>query len=164
MGLDIYGEKTGHSLSGSYSRLHHTARYLAMKYCGMPADLGVDSNGDAVDSFCFYMHPWADDKKLDVTKMTEFHFVCQQAGYYFPNLLMHSDCEGDYTRRGKWGGHHLMTGNSVKLLKELELLCAEEEYINSDNERIKRAMEYTVAFRDLVKDELENGNGRILFR
>lgn len=33
---------------------------------------------------------------------------------------------------------------------------------NSD--RIKGALDYTISFRDLVKDEIENGCGTIIFR
>jgi len=163
MGLDIYGKKTGHSLSGGYSRLHHTARYLALKWCGIPSSVGKDDVGEDVPGFVFYMHPWVGNKQIDVDKLQHLMTAVQFSGHFFPNLCVHSDCEGNYTRNGKPCDGQLLKGNSVQLLKELELLCSEETFINSDNERVTAAMEYTVKFRDLVKDELENGCGTVVF-
>lgn len=37
----------------------------------------------------------------------------------FPNLMLHSDCEGTYTMNGKWGDEQLLNGNLPELVKEL---------------------------------------------
>lgn len=160
MGLDIYGEKTEHSLSGSYSRLHQNARYLALVYCGMPKTIGED-----VDSFNSYMYFPIHRNNLDEYKMRDWIYSIQLSGYYFPNLLMHSDCEGNYTKNGKDAPCYdgLIGGNSKRLLKELEMLCNDDDLINHESERVRNALDYTTKFRDLVKDELKNGNGKIIF-
>ena len=163
MGLDISGRTTGHSLGGGYSRLHNTARYLALKWCAMPSSVGKDDVGEDVDAFSFYMYPWVGTKQLDHDKLDKMMNAVQSSGYFFPNLCRHSDCEGNYTKNGEPCDEHLMKGNSVQLLKELELLCSEETFVNSTSERVKAAMEYTVKFRDLVKDEIENGCGTVDF-
>ncbi len=85
MGLCIIGKKTGHRLSGSYSTLHHTTRWLAFKYCGMPNNLG--ENGELVDSMVFYMHPFIDNKKISIDLLKGFFFSIQIAGKEFPNIL-----------------------------------------------------------------------------
>lgn len=168
MGLDIIGKKTGHHLSGGYSRLHHTARYLALLWCGMPDSIGEDNEGKPVDSMCFYMHPFVWKKNLDTDKLNTFIHAIQVSGYYFPNLLIHSDCEGNYTKNGPDAvkSENLMKGNSIKLLAELNILCEDKELLAmaENNEKIKNAFDYTIKFRNLVKDEIENGVGTILFR
>jgi hypothetical protein len=165
MGLDIRGKKTGHHISGAYSRLHHTARYLALKWCGMPDSIGKNRQGDDVDGFGFYMHPWADDKVLNQEDLVSWMWSLELGGRYFPNILLHSDAEGNYTKNGKTAPFkaHLMGGNSIQLLKELETLCNDKDILESKNERMLNAVPYTKAFRDLVKDEIDNGCGTIEF-
>lgn len=158
MGLDIIGKKTGHSLSGGYSRLHQNARYLALVYCGMPESIGENK-----DAFSSYMYFPCYATNFD--NMNSFIYSIQLSGYYFPNLLMHSDCEGKYTKNGKDAPTYdgLIGGNSKKLLKELNILCNDKDLINHKLERVRNALDYTIKFRDLVEDELENGDGIIMF-
>lgn len=158
MGLYIYGEKTGHNLSGGYSRLHQNARYLALVWCGLPNSIGENKDG-----FNSYMN--FPNYESNFNNMNSFIYAIQLSGYYFPNLLMHSDCEGNYTKNGKDSPttKGLEGGNSKKLLKELEILCNDDDLINHKLERVRNALDYTIKFRDLVKDELENGNGTIIF-
>lgn len=158
MGLDIYGKKTGHRLSGGYSRLHQNARYLALIWCGLP-----DNIGENKDSFSAFMH--FPNYESNFNNMNYFIYAIQLSGYHFPNLLIHSDCEGNYTKNGKDAPltKNIEGGNSKKLLKELEVLCNDDDLINHKLERVRNALDYTIKFRDLVKDELENGSGTIIF-
>lgn len=159
MGLDIYGKKTGHSLSGSYSRLHQNARYLALVWCGMPEEI-TESGKDGFNSYMYFPIYDTNFKNMD-----KFIWSIQLSGYYFPNLLIHSDCEGNYTKNGKNSVEYenLDKGSSVNLLKELETLCNDKDLINHKLERVRNALKYTIKFRDLVKDEIENGCGTIIF-
>jgi hypothetical protein len=158
MGLDIHGEKTRGHLGGSYSRLHYTARYLALIFCSMPEFLDDENEVSAVG---FYMHPFIDGKRMNVSKLQQFIYAVQISGIEFPNLLLHSDCEGSYTKRGKLDlNGSLMTGNSIALMKELEKLVNEKEF---QTDQYAEQMKYTKAFYELVKKEVEEGNGKITF-
>lgn len=164
MGLDITGKKTDHHISWSYSALHHRVRYLALVLCGLPDKIGTDDIGNDLDAFLAYMN-FPDYRKIKMENMDEFIAAIQMSGYYFPNLLMHSDCEGKYTKNGKQAPDtkHWQYGNSKKLLEELELICTDQDLINHELDRVRDALPYAIAFRDLVKDEIENGCGTILF-
>lgn len=159
MGLDIYARSTNGHISGGYERLHYTARYLALVYCGMPEYLD-DKN--EVPTMCIYMYPFTYGKDINVKKMQMFFYAIQISGIEFPNLLLHSDCEGTYTKIGNLDlDGDLMTGNSIKLLKELEKIVTENEF---QNEKYNDQMAYTRAFYELVKKEVEEGKGVIEFR
>jgi hypothetical protein len=165
MGLDITGENTGHNLSSNYSTLHYTVRYLAMKFSGMPDSIGTDIDGKPKDSFLFCMSGHADKMdRIDTNKMKTFSFSMVRAGYLFPQILIHSDCEGEYTPDGGINiNNGLISGNSIELLKELEVLVNEESYKNSDSKQIQTCYNHMLKFYELVKDEIENGSGRIIF-
>jgi hypothetical protein len=160
MGLDIYGKKTGGHLGAGYSRLHFTARHLALIYCAMPEFI---DDQDKHQSILFYMNPWLNiGESFSTQHMKDFIYAMQLSGVEFPNLMLHSDCEGNYTKNGKLDiDGSLMTGNSIALLRELEKLVNEEAFLA---EKYSKEMEYTKAFYNLVKDEIENGVGTILFR
>jgi len=169
MGLDIYGEKTGGHWSGSYSTLHHTVRWLALKYSGLPDSVGTEEDGKPINAFAFFMYPWPGHgsytKKFDVEQLQRMLFSLEVAGHLFPNIMLHSDCDGQYTLRGKvLQSPGLLYGNSKQLLKELDMLCAENDFIQAEDERTKQALQWTVELRDIVRNEIENGSGRILFR
>lgn len=171
MGLSIRGKKTGESHGGNYSALHQATRYLALSYCNMPDSLGTSEDIDyrmhEIDAFSFYINPYISSRgHFDPTKMSDFIFAIECAGYLFPNILLHSDCDGQYTKNGTSGPENnseLLKGNSIQLLKELEKICACENFINSDDDRIKRALAWTIEFRDLVKTEIDEGCGTIIF-
>ena len=132
MGLYIYGEETGHDLKGSYSTLHHTVRYLSLVYCGMPENIGTRPDGKKIDSFSYYMNRFAEKGSyFDNEKMSQFISSISMIGLYFPQINFHSDCDGEYTKDGKidiendnWG-----SGNSLKLLEELNLICNDNDII-----------------------------------
>ena len=171
MGLDIIGKKTENCISSGYSKLHHNARFLALFFCGMPLTIGKENDDRKdIDSFVFFMHPFTgfNGVKFEIKEMQKYNNALIFAGFYFPNLLMHSDCDGNYTKNGPTAieSYRLLKGNSIQLLKELNLLC-NDKYLKEmaiENERIKCALDYTVSLRNLVKDEIENGCGTILFR
>lgn len=158
MGLDIHARATGGHLSGGYSRLHYTTRYLALKFCAMPDFL---DDKDDVSAMSYFMYPYTEGKYLSNSKLTKFNYSLMLVGRLFPNIMFHSDCGGTYTKDGQLdldGG--LLTGNSIELLKELELLVYEEDFQDS---KYDRAMEYTKEFYELVKKEVEDGEGLIEF-
>jgi hypothetical protein len=158
MGLDIHGEKTGGHMGYSYSRLHYNARYLALIFCSMPEFLDEEKEVSAIG---FYMNPFTDGKRLNISKLQQFIYAVQISGIEFPNLLLHSDCEGTYTKRGKIDTDgQLMTGNSVGLMKELEKIVNEKEF---QTEKYTQQMAYTKSFYELVKKEIEEGSGKIIF-
>lgn len=170
MGLDIKGKKTEHHIRSAYSRLHHTARFLSYICCGGPLIIGKDpfysSNEEMhnVYGFNFYMHPYIGTKKIDQEKLLELIGASQLMGRFFPNLNMHSDAEGNYTKNGpKAPSKCWQKGNSIQLLEELETLCNDNDLIMHESERVRSALDYTTKFRDLVKDEIENGCGTIIF-
>ena len=77
----------------------------------------------------------------------------------FPNLMMHSDCDGRYTKNGRVDplDGQLQTGNSVQLLRELRAL--------SDTAAIMPGPKtYYDMLLAVVADAVENHDGRIEFR
>jgi len=158
MGLYIRAITTGEGMSYSYSRLHHNARYLALLFCGMPEYLDDDNKESAL---VFYMNHFIGNKKFNTTKLGQFLYALRLSGIEFPNLLLHSDCEGTYTKNGKLDLYgNLMTGNSKKLLKELKKLISEPVF---QQEKYSSQLDYTKEFYTLVKNEVENGKGIISF-
>jgi len=159
MGLSIVAKKTNGRLSRGYFTLHFTTRNLALLYCGMPEYLDIENT---VSSISFFMHPYIGDKKIDSAKLKFFFYALQVAGVEFPNIMLHSDCDGKYTKNGKLDLRgHLMTGNSKNLLLELEKLISEETFKSI---KYEKALSYTLEFYNLVKEEINNGDGIILFR
>jgi len=159
MGLDIYGRKTKHHLGGSYSRLHFATRLLALEFCGMPKYL---DSANEILAMSFYMNGYLPfDKRADTDKLARFITAVQITGFKFPNIMMHSDCDGNYTKNGKITIETCMTGNSIALMKELKEIIDEPTFHDDEH---KNAMEYTLAFYELVNDEINNGCGTIEFR
>ena len=164
MGLNIYGEKTGHSLSESYSTIHLNLRWLALRFCGMP----VEIEKAEIES---YSYLYRDKQHIDpfmlfMTRengLMAFFNAIECVEHIFPNIMMHSDCGGNYTKNGKVNPHTCETGNSKALLVELETLLSYEDFKKLQDERTKRAIEYTKKLYHLVKDEIENGTGTIIF-
>lgn len=83
----------------------------------------------------------------------------------YPNLMLHSDCDGGYTPDGKVstdGGEAYQTGNSVQLLKELETIKQRlDEHPNKYI--IDRYWDRFNMLYDLVKDVVENHDGVLEF-
>lgn len=156
--MTITGKKTGRSLSWGYGQLHQI-RDFTLVVCGAPEYL---DNKETVLTKAFNCFPWVPARKeLDDEKMSKYLFVLRKSGYYFPNILLHADHTGKYTRTGKiCSNYALTTGNSVQLLKELKLLLDQAECKISRFASIVQCMQ---ALHDLVEDELTNGCGTIIF-
>lgn len=156
MGLDIYGEVSKKHYHASYSGLH-MIRYMALISCGFPTRLG-DESGMAVFPTCYVL-----PQGLKASDINEIISGVQGATFLYPNLMLHSDCEGTYTKNGKvdiTGDNAWMTGNSIELLKELECLKESSE----DRFRTTQNWTYFIMLYDLVKDEVINGTGKLTFR
>ena len=174
MGLCIQGKKTGKYYDRSYSALHFGSRWLALVACGMPLDdIQIpDYKFDRVDNMTFKADPmslYMDHGFRGLTDIQKYTTAAQMTGFHFPNLMMHSDCEGNYTKNGKDAPNtkNWMGGNSIHLLKELESLCSDKDIlklVEDGNERVKDALSHATTFRDIVKHEIQNGCGTILFR
>ena len=153
MGLDITCGKSTKTYHASYGVLHQI-RWLALVACGYPQDRRD-------------IYPSCHVVPAEITpgQINDMMWATVQAGHLFPNLLLHSDCEGTYTKRGKIDLARCMTGNSRGLLKELRLLeTMIPESLKGDNP----ITHYTPwglfkTLKDLVEDEVEHGKGYIAF-
>jgi len=156
MGLYIYGKTSKKKYSYSYSALHQV-RYLALITCGIPEKVcGKDSF--LLYSQFFFMPNQITGSLAD--EMRRYISAIQISGYYFPNLMLHSDCDGNYTKNGRiMSDPEWSKGNSKQLLKELKRLeeSLEDKYKQGFNWQI-----FNDLF-DLVKDEVENGKGHLVF-
>ena len=160
MGLDISGEVSEKDYHYGYSGIHQV-RWLGLLCMGMPEKL---ESGQ--DSFLVMSHPYFDNPMHPEEQIPspggfqELFWWIMMAGYYLPNLMFHSDAEGTYTKRGKvFAKHGLESGNSVGLLKELEFIKRDTK------EDIKKLLAWEIfnSLYELVKDEVENGKGKIYF-
>lgn len=156
MGLYITGKVSKKECNFSYSNLHRI-RFLALLCCNIPLKIGNKDSERLIKHFFFL--PTEEYPNPD--EMTEFLWSVQQAGYYFPNLMFYSDCEGSYTNRGRvFSKPGQLSGSSGGLLKELESLKRELP------EKFKqgRAWEDFNKLYALVDDEVKNGKGCIYFQ
>ena len=139
MGLDIEGSKTKKRYTWSYSALHRV-RAMAYYVCGC--------------------------EDPEVTKLRFFNkepqaFEFSVAGYTFPNLLLHSDCEGSYTAKGKvLKNKTLTTGNIYGLQKELNIL--RKKLTNKEMQNIG-GYQVFIDLKALVDDEIKLGGNKITF-
>jgi hypothetical protein len=165
MGLCIKGKKSKKEYYYSYSGLHQI-RWLALLSLGMSASI----NNNETYNVCYgYFDNLLTDPLSAIQERQSFSFYLQESGYYFPNLMFHSDCEGRYTKVGKvFSNGNLTTGNSIELLKELKFI--KRRYINktkleelSKNDLRHHAFEIFNSFYELVKDEVQNGYGILTF-
>lgn len=149
VGLAIYTTHTDKDIHWGYHTLH-IVRDLALQSCGVNKELcsiirSCYSGKVDIVRFLMAYHPEIQITSNDFSGM-------QLAGYYYPNLLFHSDCEGDYTYRGRvMTGNYWHTGNVKQLKNELELLLKESKDIDNDS-----AKELTQELYDLVKAECDS--------
>lgn len=162
MGLSIYG--TNKTIHWNYSTLHYGVRQLAMLHCGMPLAVcygNVDPKEH--NAFQYFMHPLSSNPhQVSSDKVRGVFFAAQIATHLFPNIMLHSDCDGSYTRRGAINTYTLKTGNIKKLHAELKVLV--------ENVTVEKYPDFTYCiqwltdFYELVSDEIENGKGIVRFR
>ncbi len=165
MGLDI-SSKSKIEYSAGYSGLH-LIRYLAYKYCGGEKEY-ADFMGMQDGIIQAGIVEYGINEGFSHIKLREPHF--DEPYIYaldkFRNLFWHSDSSGEYTKDGKtpeFGDEEnedLLTGNSVQLLKELEILDKNRETIDDKNQKSWKLFD---TLYSLVKDTVENYDGRIAF-
>ena len=149
MGLSIYTTHTDKYISWGYHTLH-IVRDLALQSCGVNKELcsiirSCYSGKVDIVRFLMAYHPEIEIKSGDFGGM-------QMAGFLYPNLLFHSDCEGDYTYRGRvMTDKYWQRGNIKQLKKELEDLLERSEDIDNNS-----AKQFTQELYDLVKAECES--------
>lgn len=150
MGLDI-GSLSDKEYSYSYSGIHYI-RYMA--YCSIGGEDGY------LDWHKNYYGEWGATEPVEITGK---YVEVQER---FPNLYVHSDCDGKYTLDGHVeednGKNGLQTGNSRELLKELEYIKAELPK-KHDKEVTDRDWYVFNMLYELVKDVVENHDGVIEF-
>ena len=164
MGLFIRGKNCEYAYS--YSGLHKI-RYLALIACGLPYKYNeVDTykffNGNRKDIMPRVEAFFSPDA-MDTMTHTDLDVYFMKVGYFFPNLMLHSDCNGSYTKTGKVCiNDNLDSGNSLNLRKELKYLLN-----NKEVQKIEKMHNYTWrALNDLynvVCDCINNGTGRVMF-
>lgn len=154
MGLGIYGAVTKKQYHAGYSGLH-LVRWLALLTCGFPEQIG------GKPSYCAYPTIYVLPEGLTAKDAQNMMYANQMSSAIYPNLMLHSDCEGTYTRGGKVNpkADGWKTGNSVKFLEELETLGKELP----DAHKTGRPWELYTDLYELVKDEVKNGKGVIKF-
>lgn len=152
MGLDIMSQ-SDKDYHYSYSGIHYI-RYMAYKSIG-----GTDDYTTWHDS---YYGKWGETAPATISgKYAE-------AQEKFKNLYLHSDCDGKYTPKGRIGteASGLQTGNSIKLLKELEYIKSNlphKEPVNADEQFTDRDWYVFNMFYDLVEDVVNNYDGVLEF-
>jgi hypothetical protein len=152
MGLDIHAGVSKKDYHASYSQLHRV-RWLAHIACGWP-EVVTDVNT-------------VDPHSISMSMIQDMVFAAQRVGFLFPNLILHSDCEGTYTKRGKVDCTTYQTGNSKQLLKELILLekMLPEKFKTIDARYPSYFTPWGIykVLRELVEDEVLNGRGYLRF-
>ena len=140
MGLDI-SSKSHLQYHAGYGGLHYI-RFMAYKFCGGPREFSTFEGGgfgakEQTYDWCFIV-------------------ACLE----FPNLMMHSDAEGSYGRRGKVNPMNgaLDSGSSPGLLRELERL---EEFAKTFEERFQMRTDTYYMLLALVQDVVHNHDGRL---
>lgn len=156
MGLWITGKGSKKEYSRSYFALH-LVRWLALRICGLNEKIAGKT------SFSYLNDAYINKDAIPTPdEMLNLVWANRVAGHFYPNLLFHSDCEGSYTKKGAvLKNENLLTGNSIGLLKELKKLKREKpKKISMDDER---AWDTFNTLYELVKDEVENGEGILNF-
>lgn len=156
MGLDIHGKKSDKNYHAAYSGLH-LIRYMALVDCGYPTSVG-DEPSSSLFPTCYIL-----PKNMTAKDLNDIVLGVQLAAHTYPNLMLHSDCDGTYTLKGSVnvfdGDDAWMTGNSKGLLKELTRLKEQME----DRFRHTHNWALFIMLYELVKDEVEKGEGEITF-
>jgi len=158
MGLYIYSKSSKKTYQRSYGGLHRL-RWVAYKICGGDKDFG----GFMLMFDGWFSEEYVKSEYIELgVKLPTGHY---DWGYIvalqeFPNLMWHDDGDGIYTLRGRVAkfSEEPLTGNSKQLLKELRILRKKgKKFFTPRIEEI---------FKDLyklVRDVVENGDGKIIF-
>ena len=153
MGLDIHGSVTKKTWHASYSGLHHIRR-LALFTLGFPDTVG-GKDVAAIFPICYFL-----PEKLTASELVRVMEIMLVAGHIYPNLMLHSDCEGNYTKNGKINPQgDWMKGNSIGLLNELKNV----RIMTDKKHRDSKGWELLISLYELLEDEIKNGKGTIRF-
>lgn len=152
MGLYIYGKHTDKECHWGYGMLH-IIRDIALMTCGVQEEFAKatraywDKEGYTLEHYIKSNCPSLKIAPSDL-------YGLRLAGYYYPNLLFHSDCDGTYTKNGKlMNDCHWLTGSLSGLQKELNLLKSE---LQKENYEITEWQENAInQLFELVEDELK---------
>lgn len=154
MGLDICSKNK--SYHASYSGLH-SIRWLALLDCGLPEKIQGQSSLFYVSRVYIFNEEMP---QPNAKEFTEILCSLQFAGHVYPNLLLHSDCEGSYTKTGEVCVEEGWTsGNSVGLLKELDRL----DRLTLSHLKTGRPWEIFRMFFAVVKDAVKYNKGKVVF-
>jgi len=154
MGLDIHPRTSKKGYHASYHALHGV-RWLALISAGFPENIGDKKESSYRSYPGYYVIP----NGLTADNLKDMVHAAVVAGHLYPNLMLHSDCEGSYTKRGKvnvFGGW--LTGSSTKLLAELEALKERTPARLKDNGPGTPWWTFKMLY-ELVKDEVKKGTG-----
>lgn len=151
MGLYIYGKHTDKECHWGYSMLH-LIRDVALMTCGVNKEFARatrahwEKEGYTLEHYIKSYCPSFKIAPIDL-------YGLRLAGYYYPNLLFHSDCGGTYTKYGKvMQDAHLLTGSLKGLKEELELI---KHDLEKDKYEISDCQENAInQLLELVTDEL----------
>lgn len=145
MGLTIYAKHTKKSISWNYGILHRI-RKLALISCGISFD-----TINIFQTFRDKVKVWEIKEKANITCNDLYRL--QLAGYYYPELLFHSDCSGYYSCKNKNNDKFMYTGNIKKLYNELKMLKEHDFDTEECSEGMKQCLN---DFYELVKEECES--------
>lgn len=159
MGLDISGKISKKEYHAGYGGLH-LVRWMALIYCGLPKEISGSTSFTWDTSPFLHGYVMGGKELPSPEEMRTILWSFQRCGYEFPNLIFHSDCDGSYTKTGKvFNRPDLMSGNSIGLLRELEIL--KEDIHTFDKE--SNAVRIFNMLYELVFDEVNNGKGVLNF-
>lgn len=156
MGLDI--RVNDKKYSWSYSALHQI-RALALVYVGIPETINGKYCSFMLTFFCLTQDQ---GDSINSENLTNYFHFAMVAGHLFPNLLFHSDCEGEYSKDGKINLDTYKNGNSIELLMELDLIKSNKN-CQKTLKKSERLNEQFTDFYDCVKEAVSSDK-KILFR
>lgn len=155
MGLDISVKGLDYPKGYHYGYgTLHLVRWLALIDCGLPENIA------GKPSYCIWPAVYVLPDGFTAKDMQATYLPLQIAGHHYPNLMLHSDCDGEYTRRGKVETTTLQSGNSVALLGELKQLAKN----TPKNLQVGRAWEALLVLLETARFAVEKSNGRMEFR
>lgn len=155
MGLDIVVKGLGYpkGYHASYAGIH-MVRWLALIHSGLPEKIAGQP------SYCIWPAVYVFPDGFSAKDMQATYLPLQIAGHHYPNLMLHSDCDGTYSRRGKVDTATLQSGNSVALLRELEQLAEN----TPSHLQVGRPWECLQMLLETTEFAVKKSNGRMEFR
>lgn len=151
MGLTIHGKGSKKSYNWSYGALHGI-RWIALRECGWPKEIG-DKTG-RIDTN-FYVVP----SGLSADCLNNMLGAMALCGYRFPNIMLHSDCDGKYTKGGEVDTARYLDGSSIGLNSELRDLWG----MAKDNPEYEGWLPALKDMKEVVAAIMDKGDGKVIF-